>query len=414
MTLRPLIEREVKAILKNPAFILSLLLILVLYNAIGQITSSAIKTAHETLSTNEVGIILKDPSDFAKRIIHLANQTAGNRLHIVESIDFGLNTYGMVLIIPEDFTSSVRDTSKYVQLEAYIKMETLSPMQGSTKLSFVNQLGELIRKAIVISVATEQRVDPLLVTKPVIVDPRVKLYEKLMSIEEFSTISQFINLIVLLIAVIIGINSVNAAQFVATEKVEKAFEMLLAQPTPRRNIVIAKITGSTFASLLIGAVYFFGLSSMLSGIFPSSTAAEILYSKLGTGGIYMSLLSIVLGLISSGALGVLIGSIVSDERIASTLAFPIMLVSMGAAFAFSYASLPINTYTGILAGITLSPTPYIILEGFISGNTMLIAITLLTELLFTLVVIVLAMYVYERDIVVLGIKIKGLRVRERE
>lgn len=414
MTLRPLIEREVKAILKNPAFILSLLLILVLYNAIGQITSSAIKTANETLSINEVGIILKDPSDFAKRIIHLANQTAGNRLHIVENIDFGLNTYGMVLIIPEDFTSSVRDTSKYVQLEAYTKVETLSPMQGSTKLSFVNLLGELIRKAIVISVATEQRVDPTLVTKPVIVESRVRLYEKLMNIEEFSTISQFTNLVVLLIAVIIGVNSVNAAQFVATEKVEKAFEMLLAQPTPRRNIVIAKIIGSTFASLLIGAVYFFGLSSMLSGIFPSSTVAEVLYSKLGTGGIYMSLLSIVLGLISSGALGVLIGSIVSDERIASTLAFPIMLVSMGAAFAFSYASLPINIYTGILAGITLSPTPYIILEGFISGNTTLIAITLLTELLFTLVVIFLAIYVYERDIIVLGIKIKGLRVRERE
>jgi ABC-2 type transport system permease protein len=320
----------------------------------------------------------------------------------------------MVLIIPEDFTSSVRDTSKYVQLEAYTKVETLSPIQASKKLSFVNLLGELIRKAIVISVATEQRVDPTLVTKPVIVESRVRLYEKLMNIEEFSTISQFTNLVVLLIAVIIGVNSVNAAQFVATEKVEKAFEMLLAQPTPRRNIVIAKIIGSTFASLLIGAVYFFGLSSMLSGIFPSSTVAEVLYSKLGTGGIYMSLLSIVLGLISSGALGVLIGSIVSDERIASTLAFPIMLVSMGAAFAFSYASLPINVYTGILAGMTLSPAPYIILEGFISGNTMLIAITLLTELLFTLVVIFLAMYVYERDIVVLGIKIKGLRVRERE
>jgi len=426
MTLTPLIIREIKAFIKNPAFILSVVFIIAFYGVLGKLMSTGIQTTVEQTLNMQVGVVLQDSSDFAMRVLAVANKTSGGRLQLVPSVEAGLSRYDMVLVIPSDFTLRAMELNKPINLESYIKIDTISPVVSGAKTNIASIISDLIRKSVSYVIATERNIDPSLIDKPVLVNSTLQVYGKIMMLEEYSAISFLMGFVPIIIAIIMGINATYASQFTATEKVEKAFEMLLAQPIPRRNIVFAKIIGSIIASLLMGIAYFTGMLLILSTAATSPTPStsgssteisisilEVISGKIGFNALLASIATIILGLIYSGALGIIIGSIVSDERIAGALTAPIIFVFIGIGYALIFIGLPINIVTGIIAGITIAPLPVIALVSIMIGDFTVLITSLIFAVLSTIVVMTIAVYIYNRDIVVLGLRIGKLKLKER-
>jgi ABC-2 type transport system permease protein len=426
LTLTPLLIREVKAFIKNPAFILSIVFIIGFYGILGRLMSTGIQTAVEQTLNMQIGVVLYDSSDFAVRVLSVANKTSGGRLQLVPSLEAGLSIYDIVVVIPSDFTIRVMELDKPINIESYIKINTISPVVSGAKTNIITVISDLIRKSISYVIAIERNIDPSLINKHVLMNTTLQVYGKIMKLEEYSTISFLMGFVPMMIAIIMGINATYASQFTATEKVEKAFEMLLAQPIPRRNIVFAKIIGSIIASLLMGIAYFTGMFLILLSATTSTpntignttglsvNLIEIVSGKIGFNALLVSIATIILGLIYSGALGIIIGSIVSDERIAGALTAPIIFTFIGIGYALIFIGLPVNIITGVIAGITIAPLPVIALVSTMIGDFTVLTTSLLFAVLSTIVVMGIAIHIYNRDIVVLGLRISRFKLKERK
>jgi ABC-2 type transport system permease protein len=418
--------REVKAFIKNPAFILGIVFIIGFYGILGRLMSTGIQTAVEQTLNMQIGVVLYDSSDFAMRVLSVANKTSGGRLQLVPSLEAGLSIYDIVVVIPSDFTIRVMELDKPINIESYIKINTISPVVSGAKTNIITVISDLIRKSISYVIAIERNIDPSLINKHVLMNTTLQVYGKIMKLEEYSTISFLMGFVPMMIAIIMGINATYASQFTATEKVEKAFEMLLAQPIPRRNIVFAKIIGSIIASLLMGIAYFTGMFLILLSATTSTpntignttglsvNIIEIVSGKIGFNALLVSIATIILGLIYSGALGITIGSIVSDERIAGALTAPIIFTFIGIGYALIFIGLPVNITTGVIAGITIAPLPVIALVSTMIGDFTVLTTSLLFAVLSTIVVMGIAIHIYNRDIVVLGLRISRFKLKERK
>jgi ABC-2 type transport system permease protein len=424
LTLKPLVVREVKAFIKNPAFILSIVLIIAFYGLMGKMVSTGIQTAVEQTMGIHIGVVLRDSSNFTMSVLSLVNQTIGGRLKIVDSVDSGLSSYDVVLVIPQNFSTRALEPGMSIQLEAYVKIDSISPVVSSAKAGLASTIGDLIRKSVSFIIAVERNIDPSFIDKPVLVNSTIQVYGKSMSIEEYSAFTSFMSFMPLMIAIIMGINAMYASQFTAIEKVEKAFEMLLAQPIPRRNIVLAKIIGSIISSLIMGGAYFAGMLLVLMGVTSTPPPAqgvqsvgfnpgELIYGKIGFNSLLIFVGSIVLGLMYSGALGVILGSVVSDERIAGAFTAPILFIFMGIAYALIFVGLPINTVTGVIAGFTIAPLPAVVVVSSMTSKLEVLAVSISLALLSTVMIIILAVHIFNRDIVILGVRLGRFKHREK-
>ncbi|MEM4809526.1 MAG: ABC transporter permease, partial [Desulfurococcaceae archaeon] len=254
--------------------------------------------------------------------------------------------------------------------------------------------------------------------KPVVLNSTILLYEREIDYSVFSSIMFMISLTPMLVSIVFGINATYASQLVAIEKVEKAFEMLLAQPIKRRDIVLAKILGASIASIIFGTIYLIGMFIIytggqgsavqeVSGI--TTTPFTLMLNIFGPWILIITGLTLMLGLVFSGAIGVIIGSAVSDERIAGGLATPIMLIFIGVGFSIMFMGLQPSISTAILAGMTIAPLPYIYAISTLSGDVFLMVYSIGIAIGMCALLIYLATNMFNRDIVVLGIRISWAR-----
>uniref|UniRef100_A0A7C2V9H5 ABC transporter permease n=1 Tax=Ignisphaera aggregans TaxID=334771 RepID=A0A7C2V9H5_9CREN len=423
MTMKPLVVREVKAFLRNPAFIISIILLFSFYTALGRLVSTGVESATEQVAGLQIGVVLQDQSDFATRVLAIANQTSGGRLRLVQSIEKGVGMYDVVLVIPPDFSSRALDINASIRLESFVRIDTVSPVVSGAKTNIASSVGELIGKSVSMVIAIEKGIDPALIEKSVTINTTIQVYGKIMRSDEYSAFTMLMGFVPMIVALIMGINAIYASQFTAMEKVEKAFEMLLAQPIPRRNIVFAKILGSIISSFIMGAAYFAGMLMLLSSATtsaPGEGASEVslnildlIYGKIGFNAILIFVAALVLGLIYSGAIGVALGSIVSDERIAGAFAAPIMFVFMGLGYALIFIGLPVNIATGILAGLVIAPLPAVAMVASMTGNAAVLATSLGVAALSTILVMALSVHIFNRDIVVLGLRLRRPKLGEK-
>jgi len=188
--------------------------------------------------------------------------------------------------------------------------------------------------------------------------------------------------------------------------------------------VLAKIICSIISSLIMGGAYFAGMLLVLMGATSTPPPAqgvqsvginpgELLYGKIGFNSLLIFVGSIVLGLMYSGALGVILGSIVSDERIAGAFTAPILFIFIGIAYALVFVGLPINTVTGVIAGFTIAPLPAVVVVSSMTSKLEVLAVSISLALLSTAVIIIFAVHIFNRDIVILGVRLGRFKHREK-
>lgn len=419
MTLKPLVIREIKNFLKNPAFIASIIILVVFYASLGSIMRSGIESAvKETLSIS-IGIVKEEDTELVNRLISMLSQYTNGSIGIYQSLEEAVDKTGVAIVIPRGFTENATQSGSIILLKGGVKIDNLSPITGQARISMLQGIASIISDMLPAATGVLYNIS-IPPSRPVMVESYVRIYDKTLTANEFNSFMTMFSIIPVVIGIIVGINATYAAQATAIEKVEKAFEMLLAQPIPRRSVVIAKIIGSVTASVIMGAAYMIALLLMLVSAIPAGTALgnqssinliESVISIGGSGNILVSILVIILGLIYSGAIGVIIGAVVADERIAGALSTPIILLFMGVGFATIYMGMPLNMATSILSGLTITSIPLVLINASLSGQYIYAWISISIAITVSILLMVIAILVFNRDIVILGLRI-SLRKRE--
>ncbi|MEM4646621.1 MAG: ABC transporter permease, partial [Zestosphaera sp.] len=392
------------------------------YGVLGNIVGSATKSAVEEVMESSVGLVLGEDTKLVRELIKLLNTTMGGKVRVYSSLDEAVSETGVGILIPAGFTENATSLDKPVVLGGGVRVTTFSLTGAQARAGLLTTVSNTIERLLPLAISATYNVS-LQPQKPVLVSGNILFYDKKISQEEFLAITALISFTPLFISLILGMNTTYASQLVAVEKVEKAFEMLLAQPIRRRDIVLAKILGASVASVLFGAVYLAGMLAMFVGTTGSLTAPAgteqvspiiITVNLLGPEILGLIGLTIVIGLISSGAIGVIIGSIVSDERIAGGLATPVMLVFIGIGFLTMFMGLPPNPVTAFLAGLTIVSLPYMYAISLLSGETVLITYSIIVAIGMCSLLIYVASTIFNRDIVVLGLRISwSKKTKER-
>ncbi|MEM1609114.1 MAG: ABC transporter permease [Ignisphaera sp.] len=257
-------------------------------------------------------------------------------------------------------------------------------------------------------------------SKSIHINTSVILFNNVVSEYEYYVIASAATTLPFFISIILAINAMSATATVAMEKTEKAFEMLLAQPIKRRDIVLAKIIGSSISSIVYGVLTLLNMFiSMLVPVLQTSSQLAIQLQNASIAStIFSSIIyalipaSIVLGLIMTGSIGIIIGSITSDENTAYGLSTIILFIFLGAGFAAAFIGLPPTAFTAILAGSTVVLLPYAYALFLLSGNGTLVALSIATSIAVCIALIYTAITIFNRDVIIAGLEV-SIRRKER-
>ena len=77
MAIKQLVVREVKAALKNPAFILSLVLLFVFYVGVGGVTRAGISHAIQEAMSMKIALVLEEETELVRELIKTLNVSSG-------------------------------------------------------------------------------------------------------------------------------------------------------------------------------------------------------------------------------------------------------------------------------------------------------------------------------------------------
>jgi len=400
-----LVKREIKAFLKNPAFIISIVLLLVMFVSIGSVTRTSIEQTQKLVLTSEVGVVLEEETEFTKTLILYLNQSFNGRIKQCSSLVEAVEKYGIGISIPRGFTENSTTGQPIVFLDAMFKVDSFSQSSIQAKAALVDGVVKAFESLIPIVTAQLYGVEQPLQIKVATRYNRVLFYGREVSQQILFGLFVLGSFIPFILGLVMGLNAGYASQLVAYEKVEKAFEMLLAQPIKRSRIVAAKIIGASVATIIFGLVYFGGIFGMIYSSMPIQqeqgveigSVFEDMSRELGFDvGLHLAvsfIIPLLLGLFQSGAMGIILGSLSQDERTASVLSTPITLVYIAIAMITMYIGLEVNIYTSILAGFVPLILPAIYLVSLITGSIINLLIPVALNVLITVLLVIVAIVI---------------------
>jgi ABC-2 type transport system permease protein len=419
MALRNLIVREIKVALKNPAFIASLILLFIFYVAIGGITRVGVSQAAEEarMMYMRMPVVVEESTKLVEEALKALNASVGEGVKLYPSVDSALAENMYVIIIPRNSTNDLL-TKQKAFLRAFVKLDSLSQVAVQSRVGAVTSIASIVSEAFREAYTKVYNISKPPKLEVVLGEPNITLiaFGRSVSVSEVNALTGLSIASMFLIGMVMGMTTSYAATAVAIEKSEKAFEMLLAQPIPRREVVIAKIVGAIVIAILTGAIYISALLLMIILIASPSTGTSMpgfSSSSIGIDLVASIVLIMVLGLVFSGAVGVVLGSVSQDERSAGVLSMPITFLYIGFALVAMFVNLPTNTASAIVYGALVVPLPHLLAVSRISGDVTPLAVGAAVSLTLCISVILLAIEIFNRDVVILGLRL-GRRMRERQ
>ena len=228
--------------------------------------------------------------------------------------------------------------------------------------------------------------------------------------EVYSAMSQqnmFVPIIIMLIIVMIGSIVISS---MGNEKENKTLETLLTLPVNRTTIVAGKLIGSTIAGLVMGALYMVGMYFYISGM-----------SVTGSGGVTMQDLGLSLSILDwvivaafmflsiTCALGLcmILGAIAKNYKAAQMYIMPISILAVIPMFVTMFSS--IEALPGFAQGLMFAipfTHPMTIMQNLMFGNTTWIIGGAIYLLAFAAVTFYATVRIYNSDILITGLSLR--------
>ncbi len=343
--LMPLIEKEVKDLLRDPRIYIGLIIPIIMLPITGIIISSSIRSVAEaSVKRLDVAVIDQDGSILSRGYISMLRSMGlniinpeSNSLNITirEAEENGLKA---VIIIRKGFGEQLSNFRR-VNVDVYLivggvgfgSIGGFSALDEIIKLSSKALSSALISK-IAPNVNPEDVRNPLNITRYTVIKGRI------ISAAPQSIMSQLVIGYGVIVPLVLFILALTMAQIAATatavENEEKTLETLLTFPVSRYEILLAKLLGSSVVAVLGGIIFavgFFLYIGGLSGAFiPAGTFIPI---ELNVGvtnvlsaippppseSYFILAVSLIISILFVTSTGIVIGALSSDVRMASSL-----------------------------------------------------------------------------------------------
>ncbi|MEM0250427.1 MAG: ABC transporter permease, partial [Desulfurococcaceae archaeon] len=125
MVLAQLVKREIKAFLKNPAFIGTLILLVVFYAALGGMMRRGIEEAQKAVVETSIGVVLEEDTPLTRELINALNVTLQGRVSLHGSLREAAEKAGIGIQIPMGFTANATGSGK-ISLNSIVKVDSFS------------------------------------------------------------------------------------------------------------------------------------------------------------------------------------------------------------------------------------------------------------------------------------------------
>jgi ABC-2 type transport system permease protein len=405
--MKKLIKKEVLDLLRDPRIILPFLLTPIIFLIIGAAISQSVQSTVTEIvepSLIKANIIFEDnlPQDFTDYLKNLANK---------EKVEFyftkkdkELNeilketNYDVYVLIPKDFFEKIERKERGT-IYTYSKTTEFSFVQVTPvkEIRVVRIIENYIKEKYINSTETLN-----FVTNPVYHYSLVYLPSKDAIVSSQTLSSLFFGIfiasmvILALGAIVMQISSTSTA----VENEYKTLEILLLLPISRFKILFAKLIGTYIVSLIglsLFIVGFLGYFFMIISLPRTEQGVTFSLAMLDTFSATLLIISIIISLFFMASLGVIIGILSNDVRLANTLTGPIFMVIFIPAFYLLFSTPP-ATVKGILMSIPYVQTLIFIKEIITTNFNTLHLIYIFNSLLVILILIFITSKIFSLEI----------------
>ncbi|MEM2264732.1 MAG: ABC transporter permease [Nitrososphaerota archaeon] len=435
----PLIEKEIKDLLRDPRIYIGLIIPIFILPLMGFIFSLSTESTIQIIKEGiPIALLDYDKTDWSLDLINFLSNSGFN----ITYVDFDRNSEINILlkdleksniqaliIIPKNFGENITKFSKS-NIETYYFIKS----GGISETSILSMINSILKKYSdvlslrLISYITSDR-KPENLKDPLKIDSLSVVGGKVLSISPEVLVGQ-IMMQSMIIPITLLILTISVAQTAATataiENEERTLETLLTFPVSRYGILLAKLMGSAIIAI-IGAILY------LAGYYVYLERMLTIFGETGIeGGTILSLslplpsieayivlgINVLLAIFFTTSLGVVIGALSSDVRISNSflgvLIIPVMIPAFLIIYGGEVRTLPLIAQIIIYA----LPTSYPLISTrkiFLGSIPIEAIYGIPYSTILTLIVIYLTGKILSPEkLLTLQYKIKVRRVRKKE
>ena len=276
--LMPLIEKEVKDLLRDPRIYIGLIVLIIMLPMMGLVMSSIVQTPAQVVGGG-LGITVLDYDETETSegfILFLTNLGLNLTSVDLDSLDKALEEAKILgskslVIIPKGFESNLLEFSK-ADIEIYSFIESVG-IGGISVHSVVdgalNTYSHVLSAMLIMNLNSE--VDPEVIRNPLNITSYSIVKDTILKVPPQNLFGQLIMGYGIMVPVVLFILAIMVTQVAATatavENEEKTLETLLTFPLTRYDILLAKLLGSSVIAVLGGIVFTIGFQLYSQGIF---------------------------------------------------------------------------------------------------------------------------------------------------
>lgn len=336
-SLLPLIEKEIKDLLRDPRIYIGLLAPILTMPILGLVISTVMQSSIETISREgiKVAVIDLDRTSTSREFMGFIRSLGLNvsefpPLEIEDAIkELKGSDTRILIVVPNGFESNITSFRK-----AQVNVFFIVKSTGLTSIgifSVVENVLNAYSKALVESFISSKspEVNPEDVLNPLTTVSYTVVKDRVLKVSPGVLFNQFFMSSGIMVPIVLMLVSTSVAQIAATatavENEEKTLETLLTLPIGRYSILMGKLIGSAVVAMLGTIIFIVGLIVYFQSIFSLPIVAEeglTISLELPTASFesyVMLFISLLIAIFFATSLGVIIGALSSDVRISGSL-----------------------------------------------------------------------------------------------
>jgi ABC-2 type transport system permease protein len=387
--------------------LIPLVVIAVVFGLVGQ----SIGNIEERMDEKPViGIVDMDDGDFSDIAMSVLTEKA-EFIYDGSDVEQGIQEVRekdgvALLVIPDNFSQNIY-ANHPGQIEIYWLMRGAG-MMDSISSGTVEGLIQAVNQGISSElIQQDSSFDPALVLSPT---KRVETtFFKGNEVEGLSA-SQLGNIlssqsivvpiVVMMLIIMAGASVISS---MGMEKENKTLETLLTLPVRRSHIVIGKIVGSALVGLIMAGIYMIGFSRYMTSFQLSDVNLADFGLALGTQDYLLIGISLFTALLAGLSLCIVLGTFAKNYRSAQTLIFPITALAMICMFVTMFKDF--DTIPAALRVLVFAIPfyhPMMAMRALMMGNYALVIGGIAYTALFTVIMIVVAVRIFNSDRLLTG------------
>lgn len=350
-----LVEKEIKDLLRDPRIYIGLVVPLLMFPLMGYLMEASLKGVTEaSVRGLSAGVLNQDYGQWGASLVQFLASSGLNLTLKAGSIEGALESsraegLAVLIVIPRDLSANITSLTR-ASVHVYYLIERTSMAElaisgavGSLLNAYSRSLSDMIISSGSQALNPEFARDPLSATSSSVLRGHELDLDPGDLLSRLSLQGLFVPLIIFVLSTVVA---QTAASATAVENEEKTLETLLTFPVPRFYILLAKLAGSMVIAVIGAVLYFISFmfymgplsntvagqasgSSILGGFQPLIQPPAVAYLALAV--------SMLVAVVFTTALGVIVGALSNDVRIATSMIGIIVIPTMVPFFVISFA-----------------------------------------------------------------------------